>query len=308
MIKKTNTQSIMQIVSFIVLIFFISLISLTVGLISGAQQGHLFLLMRDFKRIVIPQPSPSETREPWRFNEYEQLTWYHKKTEVTNPIISNNTLVAFVFGQSNAANSGGERYISKDKNVLNYFGGKFYVAADPLLGATGFSGSVWTNLGNKIVDNKLSNNVILIPAGVGGSSIKDWQDGGRLNKMFKERLQDAREKNLNINYFFWHQGESDNALPPNQYLDGLNNIIDLTKLYFPKSKFYVAQTSRCGISPSSNEILDAQLKATLRHDVFLGPNTDKIDLNDRYDDCHFSGRGLEIHAEGWLNSLKNLGK
>jgi len=289
------------------IVFFImistSLFSLVVGLRSGVNQDRLFLLIRDIKRLVIP-PSSKTLEDQWRLNEFGQLTWYHDKTEVSNPILAENTLVAFVFGQSNSANHGGERYISKDKNVLNYFDGKFYIAADPLLGATGFSGNVWTNVGNKIVENKIADNVVLIPAGVGATSVKEWQDGGRLNKMLKGRLYDAKKMKLNVTYFLWHQGESDNALDPKQYIDGLNNVIALTKIYFPQSKFFVAQASRCGTIASSKELLDAQLKVSQMVGVFLGPNTDVIDLKDRYDDCHFSGRGLEMHAKGWINSLR----
>jgi len=40
--------------------------------------------------------------------------------------------------------------------------------------------------------------------------------------------------------------------------------------------------------------------------VYLGPNTDLIDYRDRYDGCHFSGRGLDKHAQSWLEVLKNL--
>ena len=39
--------------------------------------------------------------------------------------------------------------------------------------------------------------------------------------------------------------------------------------------------------------------------VYLGPNTDLIGLEDRYDDCHFSGRGLQKHSEGWVKAIKS---
>jgi len=39
--------------------------------------------------------------------------------------------------------------------------------------------------------------------------------------------------------------------------------------------------------------------------VFLGPNTDLIGNTDRYDDCHFPARGLEKHAQGWVDALKS---
>lgn len=302
MSEQHNKQRAKTIVIVVIMLALSSFVSLAVGLRSGVQQDRLFHFVRDVKYLVIPPGV--EYREQWKLNKFGQLTWYHAKTEVSNPVITDKTLVAFVFGQSNSANHGGERYTSKDQKVLNYFGDKFYVAADPLLGATGLSGSVWTNLGNKIVANNLADNVVLIPAGVGSSSVKEWQDGGRLNKMLRERLKDAKEKNLNVSYFLWHQGEADKALDPKQYTDGLNNVIDLTKSYFPESKFFVAKASRCGTVASSTQLLKAQESMARREGVYIGPNTDKIDLEDRYDDCHFSGRGLEAHAEGWIEALK----
>ena len=53
-------------------------------------------------------------------------------------------------------------------------------------------------------------------------------------------------------------------------------------------------------------LLNAQKKMTKIKGVYLGPNTDLIDYRDRYDGCHFSGRGLDKHAQSWLEVLKNL--
>ncbi len=244
------------------LIFICSLISFAIGLRSGVYKDQLFQTVLEIKYFLVKLKS--EVLEQFNLNEFAQLTWYHGKIEVSNPNLTDKTLVAFVFWQSNYANHGGERYISKDEHVLNYFDRKFYIATAPLLGATGLSGNVWTNLGNKIVQEKLFDNVILIPAEVGGISVKEWQDGGRLNRMLKERLKDAKESKLNATYFLWHQGENDNSLSGKQYLDGINNVIDLTKVYFPESKFLIPQASRCGLMPSSHEILNAQFQATQR--------------------------------------------
>ena len=46
------------------------------------------------------------------------------------------TMVALVFGQSNAANSG-QRRANGGPGVYNFYAGNLYRAQDPLLGATG---------------------------------------------------------------------------------------------------------------------------------------------------------------------------
>ena len=58
-------------------------------------------------------------------------------------------MVALAFGQSNSANFAQTRSVSKS-NVFSYYGGRCYVAQDPMPGATGIGGSVWPVLGDKV--------------------------------------------------------------------------------------------------------------------------------------------------------------
>ena len=55
--------------------------------------------------------------------------------------------------------------------------------------------------------------------------------------------------------------------------------------------------------PPSAELQNIQKNLTNIKGVFIGPNTDEINLEDRYDNCHFSGKGLEKQAEGWINAI-----
>jgi hypothetical protein len=280
-------------------IFLIFAIGIFIGLRSGVRQDKLFHMAMDLKSSV----SMSKDVENLTTNQYGQLISYHKKIKAQRPFLTDRSMVAFVFGQSNAANHGGEKYSPNNDHILNYWEGNFYLAADPLLGATGISGSVWTSVGKKILERGIADQVLLIAAGVGRTSVQDWGGTGRLNNMFESRLKDAQLHDLKINYFLWHQGESDNSLPPQQYLESLNQVIDLTKKYFPKSKFFVSQASVCGNLASSPKLLQAQKQATYREGVFSGPNTDLISLDDRYDECHFSARGIEQYAQGWVESI-----
>ena len=61
--------------------------------------------------------------------------------------------------------------------------GRCYRAASPLLGADDQKGEPWTLLGNKLVQSGFYRTVILIPAAVGGSSVRRWAKGGDLNAM-----------------------------------------------------------------------------------------------------------------------------
>ena len=305
------------------IIFYLCLIvllltTLLIGLKSGGRQDSLYVAVRSLKNKIFPQNFIiigdvrdeiflyEERKKEFSFNNYNQLLYKHDQIQVSRPEITSGTMIAFVFGQSNSANHGGEKYFSKNDKVLNYYDGNFYLASDPLLGATGIGGNVWVNLANKIIDNKIADKVILIAAGVSGTSVELWSKNHYLYHMLELRLIEAKKNNLEINYFFWHQGESDSNMHPERYQTYLEDIIKLTKKLFPNSKFFVAQVSSCGILRSSERLLNAQKKMTKIKGVYLGPNTDLIDYRDRYDGCHFSGRGLDKHAQSWLEVLKNL--
>lgn len=276
---------------------------LAVGMHAALQENRLFWMFVAAKRLVIPAALPDLPGHV-RINEYGQLVHYQDKQRTARPYITSRTIVAFVFGQSNSANHGGERFASTDGKVYNYFDGHYYVAVDPLLGATGYYGSVWTLLGNKLLAADMADKVILIPAGVGGTSVRQWQEGGWLHGMLRRRLADARASGLVVTHFLWHQGEADQGLNPAEYADGLNQVIKVARGYFPGAKFFVAQASRCDTKPSAPSLLDVQRSVASQPGVFLGPDTDVIGPEDRYDDCHFSGRGQERHADGWLRALQ----
>ena len=283
------------------------LVFMLIGMNAAEKQTRLYRAKIGIKELF-STPSPSSF--PYATNRYDQLVAYPGKVEVPRPAITDKTIVAFVFGQSNASNFGGEKY-SSDK-VFNYFDGKFYIAADPLLGAGGNRGSVWTLAARKWIAEGLADQVIVIPAGVDGKSVNAWKKGTPLRAMLDQRLQDAQTHNLPITHFLWHQGETDNPANPDpgkatlsEYKDTLAEIIELTKTYYPSAKFFIARATRGSDMDPSPELQKAQGSLTQMDHVFLGPNTDLILNKDRYDDCHFSARGLEKHADGWVDALKS---
>ena len=238
-------------------------------------------------------------------NEYGQLVDYPDKREVRQPVVAPGTLVAFTFGQSNSANTGSERHRAETRKVLNYWDGRYYLAEDPLLGASGMKGSVWTLAANKLVAARTFDQVILLAAGVGSTSAQEWTTRGRLNVMFEARLADAKAAGLTVTHFLWHQGESDNSDSGVAGYDAaMRPIIALTKRHFPQSKFFVAQATLCLRSPPANAALrKIQLDLTQIPGVYPGPNTDEIGFDGRYDDCHLNGLGLDKCADGWVTAI-----
>jgi hypothetical protein len=238
-------------------------------------------------------------------NEYGQLIAYPGKREVPRPASTPRTLVAFTLGQSNSANHGSQKYRAETGSVLNYWNGRYFIAEDPLLGASGLQGSVWTLAANKLVAAKTFDSVILLAAGISSTSAQEWTSGGRLNGMLEKRLAEAKAAGLTITHFLWHQGESDNsASGVGGYDAAMRPIIALTKRYFPQSKFFVAQATIClRVQPANAELRKVQFDLAQMPGVYAGPNTDEIGFADRFDDCHLNGGGLEKHAAGWAAAI-----
>jgi len=242
---------------------------------------------------------------------YGDFTDTSKRQEVDcKKIMGVKTMVALVFGQSNSANFGETPYKPKS-NVYNFFDGKCYVAEDPLLGADGTKGSVWTRLGEKLVEQKMYDNVILVAAGVGGTEIKRWTVGGDLHRRILDVIRQLKKKDMKITHILWHQGESDRSLgtKKDDYKKMFMLMLEDIRRNGVDAPIYVAVATMCGSAPEGLEIQQAQrelVNTDLK--IFPGPFTDEIrEIEDRNDACHFSTRGLDKHADLWLAAIKYSG-
>ncbi len=280
--------------------------SLLIGMRSARQADELFRFAQSVRRSVdAGTAAPSMADDPrGAFNSDGQLVAYPGKREVTRPAIGARTMVAFVFGQSNSANHGGEKFQAAGDAVLNYWDGKYFIAEDPLLGASGLQGGPWTLMANKLVAAKTFDRVVLEAAGISATAVRDWATGGRLNAMLEKRLADTKTAGLTVTHFLWHQGEDDsNAAGVAGYDAAMRTIVALAQKYFPQAKFFVAQASICYRHPPNAELRQIQRDLARLPGVYGGPDTDAIGEADRYDDCHLSGRGLARHADGWVAAI-----
>jgi hypothetical protein len=217
------------------------------------------------------------------------------------------TMVALTFGQSNSANEGATRY-SPRAHVYNFYQGKCYKATDPLLGATGEKGSVWTRLGEMLVDNGLYSNVIFVSIGVRGTPVSRWKTDGDLFQRIVKIKSQLDQNNITLTDLFWHQGEMDAKIgtKKDDYKTMLTDMIDGIRRLGIDAPLYVAIATRCR-GPINVDIHQAQLELVAeRDDILMGSDTDTIsDMDDRYDFCHFSDSGLHKHALLWLQAIQN---
>ena len=222
------------------------------------------------------------------------------------------TMVALTFGQSNAGNRGQIPYGPHNDSVLNYYEGQLYRAKDPLLGATGPGGSVWTHLGDLLIDSGLYKKVILIPIAIGNTDIECWARGECFQKL-KETLKRLDSQHIKLTHIFWHQGESDNLenTSKQKYKASLKIILQTLRNYHQQADFYVsiasyhneAITKRLGVDPV---IRQAQKEFISENKgVIVGPDTDQlIYAIHRYDGLHFSDFGMKAFANLWLKAIK----
>lgn len=227
------------------------------------------------------------------------------KTEVTCESLKKKKLMVILsLGQSNAANTGDTKFASRN-GVYNYYKGKCYIAADPLLGATGGMGNITTRLGQKIVDKKLYGNVIISTAAIAAVPINTFLPGQIYHHRVIDAIKDLKARNLAVTHILWTQGESDITTSETDYRNRFLAVLKSIREQGVDAPVYVA------ISTRRNNRVNVQIQSAQKKlpdpslGIFPGPNADDL-LNhsdDRHDGIHFSASGMDKYASMWMDSL-----
>lgn len=215
-------------------------------------------------------------------------------------------MVALVMGQSNAANFGETRKLAAP-GVFAFGGGKLLRARDPIPGANGAGGSVWTRLGDKIIASGLYDKVIFIAVAVGSTEIAQWTPEMPIfQKQVIPTLNAARASKLEITHVLWHQGESDAYLQTSwaDYQLRFRNLARGLREQGVGAPIFISTATACGQYPANDVIRGAQ-QNLVNHDagIWAGPDTDALGGAARVG-CHFSASGLDSAATLWLEALK----
>ena len=212
------------------------------------------------------------------------------------------TMVAFVFGQSNSANSGAARHRA-GPTVMNLFEGRCFPAQDPLLGADGVRGSVWPVFGDDVA--REHDAIVIVAAGVGGVRVGEWN--GRLIPLLMQRLEETKAAGYHVTHFLWHQGEGDASAgtPSADYVRDLRAVISRTRAVFPDAGFWIATASVCSNAGSSEVVAAQRSLVDPAHGIYAGPNTDSIPLADRRDGCHFGANAQAKVAGMWADAVRS---
>jgi hypothetical protein len=239
----------------------------------------------------------------------KQKGWLDEKLDLSE-LKSDSTMTILTLGQANAANSSNMHYQAR-RDVLNYYNGSLYKAKEPLIGAGGFGGSVWTILADKLIDSGFCKKVIIIPIAEGGTTVENWAIGDCSQKL-QTTLLDLSQHNIKLTHIFWHQGESDNGKSKDNYKKNLSRVVKIIRSHNQNAPFYcsvatysfLAKNKPIGVDSS---IQNAQIEFIKENtNVLGGPNTDElIYAIDRFDSEHFSEYGNIRYANLWFRAVKD---
>ena len=220
--------------------------------------------------------------------------------------IDPNAAVILAMGQSNAGNYGETRYrpIQPVFN-FNWADGKCYRAEDPLLGSSGDRGSVWTRLGDALIESNQFKQVVIVPIGVGGSSVRDWAGPHGPAQRAVQAREALSRVGLHITHVLWHQGEADYGMHKDVYSRLFAHMTEYIRSHGINAPVFVATATICN-NTGADQIREAQRELPYKlANVYAGPDTDALDsIYDRRDNlCHFSDRGLALHARMWRDVI-----
>lgn len=217
-----------------------------------------------------------------------------------------HTAVILTMGQSNAANFAETKY-DPLKDVQAYtVGGHYTHAIDPQPGADGPWGSVWSRLGDAIINSKMYDHVILISIAQGGTMVEQWADG-YLNQRIITTLDDLNAHHIVPTYILWHQGESDKNANTTKarYIEEFLKVRATIRMRGFVAPIYIAHATYSN-GLYSQEVYDAQTELVQTYpDLKQGPDTDTLTgPGERYDNAHFTDKGVNDHAALWLDVLE----
>ena len=278
------------------------------GIYSYSRELWPIETLRELKRWADP-PKPNVGQ----YDRQERLVAYPNKTEVACPASGTATAVILAIGQSNAANDAAKKVTTRfPDRVFNYFDGRCYIAASPLLGTTSEGGEFLTLLADDLIAAGTYRRVIIVAAAHGGSSVLRWQRNGDLNKRLLSTLK-TLPPGYKVTEVVWHQGERDFELmtPADLYAASFNSLLETLRENGVDAPVFNAVATRCGAKANwtaGNPTANAQRAVIDDRRIFLGADTDALlgDADRRADKCHLGESGQTKTAAAYAQAIKTF--
>ncbi len=226
------------------------------------------------------------------------------------------TGIFIILGQSLTANNGASNYTptnAEKSQEISIFDGLCYRLKDPALGASGGTGGYISRLADALITAGLFQRVIMIPCGVGGSSVLRWTPAGDLNHKLRVAYLRARSLGYTVSGVLWGQGEADVQAGTSKatYKARFDEMADSIRALGCTAPWFVAQeTYLSGVTNSTIRDAQSELVGTRTLPsgnsitVYAGPDLDTLGgANRQGDDIHLSDTGNANAAAAWVTKL-----
>ena len=263
-------------------------------------------LLLELKKSTIP-------RLQGKYDEFGRLVEYPNKQPVPCLKQTTDTAVLLVMGQSNSANHAQKKFTTQyPGKVVNYFNGRCFAAASPLLGASGEGGEFITPLADQLIENGSYRQVIIIASGIGNTGVFRWQRDGDLNDMLLQVIRPL-QNDYAITHVIWHQGEFDYVYRTSakNYQQSFHSLVQTLRENAVDAPILISIASQCGPNADWREVnptTEGQRQLIDHQNIFLGVDTDTLlsSADRQTDGCHWAESGQLKVADALATAIKNL--
>lgn len=222
-------------------------------------------------------------------------------------------------GQSRITNnsaSGSTPYtVSNGANCINLnpYDGCYYIANDPVLGCSASPGFLLAGWHGRLCDKLITagkyTKVVVIPCGIAGSSVTDWDVGGNYRDRIRAVSAMLTAMSITPTAWLWQQGTTDSIAGMSQatYQNALRAVISYQRSLSGRSsdKWMIAQdTINGGGNSTSSAIRAAQAAVAGDSNNFLGPDCDTLTSPTNSDGTHFNNTGNDANAGLWSTKIQ----
>jgi lysophospholipase L1-like esterase len=217
-------------------------------------------------------------------------------------------MTVLALGQSNIANHGPERAKGGPGALMLTEKKGLVPMQDPLPGATGDGGSVWTRFAPLAIKRGLCDEIAVIAVAAENTTVADWMQGAKAASRLDAALDAADTCDAEITHIVWHQGERDTQIntPGGAYARYLTAVIGGLRMRGLDVPVIVCNASYLAGATSESVRLAQQAVVNPIAGVYAGPDTDAIGAEHRFDDCHFDAKGQKLFAEALVKSLSAI--
>jgi hypothetical protein len=250
-------------------------------------------------------------RETYRVDKVGRIIGVSDRMAIACPKQTARTAVFLIAGQSNAANYAKVHFrTAHPSRAVNFFNGKCFSAASPLIGSEGRGGESWTLLADRLIDAGIFDQVVLVTSGIGSTEIDRWREGGDLNRMLLDVVKNV-QRTYKITHVLWHQGESDlvKQTTTEDYVTRFASLAHSLRKVDVFAPIYVSVASKCGSAEGwtdTDPVATAQRRLVDPSEgIYAGPDTNAlVTPDDRHDKCHFAESGQSKFVAEWVRLLQ----